>query len=91
MARDVELIQGGDDPGLKIGHEAARRGYDQIRQASDAPLSVAAGYLIRNLATGRPLPAGAQNVMDLWRGFKEAGLLPGSVPIVPWTQEVASM
>ena len=55
----------------KIGTEARRKGYDQIRQASDAPLSVAAGYLVRHLATGRALPPGADNVMDLWRGFIE--------------------
>ena len=55
----------------KIGAEAERKGYDQITQASDAPLSVAAGYLIRHLATGRPLPRGADNVMELWRGFIE--------------------
>ena len=56
----------------KIAHEADRKGYGQITQASDAPLAVAAGYLVRHLATGRPLPRGAQNVMDLWRGFIEA-------------------
>jgi cobaltochelatase CobT len=55
----------------KIGSDARRKGYDQIRTASDAPLSVAAGYLIRHLATGRDLPAGADNVMNLWRGFIE--------------------
>ncbi len=55
----------------KIAAEARRKGYDQIRDRADAPLSVAAGYLIRHLATGRPLPAGADNVMDLWRGFIE--------------------
>ncbi|MFG5383460.1 MULTISPECIES: cobaltochelatase subunit CobT [unclassified Yoonia] len=55
----------------KIGNEAARKGYDQITQAADAPLSVAAGYLIRHLATGRDLPKGADNVMELWRGFIE--------------------
>ncbi len=55
----------------KIGSEAQRKGYDQITQAADAPLSVAAGYLIRNLATGRDLPKGADNVMELWRGFIE--------------------
>ena len=37
----------------------------------EAPLSVAAGYLIRHLATGRDMPRAAQNVMDLWRGFIE--------------------
>lgn len=55
----------------KIGHEADRKGYAQITNAQDAPLSVAAGYLVRHLATGRDLPAGAANVMTLWRGFIE--------------------
>ena len=55
----------------KIANEAARKGYDQIRLAADVPLAVAAGYLVRHLATGRPLPRGADNVMELWRGFME--------------------
>ncbi len=55
----------------KIAHEADRKGYSQITQAADAPLSVAAGYLVRHLATGRDLPKGAANVMDLWRGVIE--------------------
>jgi cobaltochelatase CobT len=55
----------------KIGNEAIRKGYDQIREAAEAPLPTAAGYLIRHLATGRNLPKGAANVMDLWRGFIE--------------------
>ncbi|NVJ95620.1 MAG: cobaltochelatase subunit CobT [Marivivens sp.] len=55
----------------KIATEATRKGYDQISSSTDAPLSVAAGYLIRHLATGRPLPKGADNVMELWRGFIE--------------------
>ncbi|MCL7409128.1 cobaltochelatase subunit CobT [Marivivens donghaensis] len=55
----------------KIATEATRKGYDQISSSTYAPLSVAAGYLIRHLATGRPLPKGANNVMELWRGFIE--------------------
>ena len=55
----------------KIAHEADRKGYSQITQAADAPLPVAAGYLVRHLATGRAMPRGAANVMDLWRGFIE--------------------
>ena len=55
----------------KIDNEAQRKGYEHIRQASDAPLAIAAGYLIRHLATGRDLPKGADNVMGLWRGFIE--------------------
>ncbi|MBV0891693.1 cobaltochelatase subunit CobT [Paracoccus sp. Z118] len=53
----------------KIGFDAERKGYGQIRQASDAPLAVAAGYLVRQAATGRKLPAAAQHVADLWRPF----------------------
>ena len=55
----------------KIAHEADRKGYGQITQAADAPLPVAAGYLVRHLATGRPMPKAAANVMELWRGFIE--------------------
>ena len=55
----------------KIAYEADRKGYGQIAAASDAPLPVAAGYLVRHLATGRDLPKSAQHVMDLWRGFIE--------------------
>ncbi|WP_420397783.1 cobaltochelatase subunit CobT [Nioella sp.] len=55
----------------KIGNEARRKGYGEIREAADAPLAVAAGYLIRHLATGRELPPEAANVMELWRGFIE--------------------
>jgi len=56
---------------VKIEHEALRKGYDQIKSNGEAPLSTAAGYLIRHLATGRDLPKGADNVMGLWRGFIE--------------------
>ncbi|WP_425091890.1 cobaltochelatase subunit CobT [Tropicimonas sp. S265A] len=55
----------------KIDSECERKGYAQITQASDAPLPIAAGYLIRQLATGRDLPEGAQNVLDLWRDHIE--------------------
>ena len=55
----------------KLGAEAERKGYGQITQAADAPLPVAAGYLVRHLATGQPLPRAAENVMNLWRGFIE--------------------
>ncbi len=55
----------------KIAHEADRKGYSQITSMQDAPLAVAAGYLVRHLATGRDMPKGAGNVMELWRGFIE--------------------
>jgi cobaltochelatase CobT len=69
-ARDMPGTAGNID--AKIADDAARRGYAQIRQASEAPLPVAAGYLIRELATGRNLPEGASNVLELWRGFMES-------------------
>ena len=86
MARDLyeametarcEAMGARDMPGtasnidVKIAADAARAGYADITDASDAPLPVAAGYLIRHLATGRPLPAAAENVMNLWQGFIE--------------------
>ncbi len=77
-ARDMPGTAGNID--AKIAHEAERKGYAQITQAADAPLPVAAGYLVRHLATGRAMPRGAATVMDLWRGFIEdqaAGTLDG--------------
>ena len=68
-ARDMPGTAGNID--AKINNDAQRRGYDQCKQASDVPLSAAAGYLVRHLATGRDLPQGAQNAMELWRGFIE--------------------
>ncbi|MGO4907192.1 cobaltochelatase subunit CobT [Pseudorhodobacter sp. W20_MBD10_FR17] len=68
-ARDMPGTAGNID--AKIGHEATRKGYADITQSADAPLPVAAGYLVRHLATGRDLPKGADNVMNLWRGFME--------------------
>jgi len=81
-ARDMPGTAGNID--AKIGNEALRRGYDQIQDASEAPLATAAGYLIRHLATGREMPRGAQNVMDLWRGYIEdqAG---GTLPVLQET------
>ncbi len=68
-ARDMPGTLGNID--ARIGAEAERRGYGAIRQAQDAPLAQAAGYLVRHLATGRPLPGAAQNVMELWRPFMD--------------------
>lgn len=55
----------------KIGAEADRKGWGQIKQPADAPLSAAAGLLVRQAATGRALPPSAQHVADLWRPFVE--------------------
>ncbi len=55
----------------KIAWEAERKGYGQIRSQAEAPLAVAAGYFVRELATGRQLPAAAEHMLDLWRPFIE--------------------
>ncbi|MDO5706774.1 MAG: cobaltochelatase subunit CobT, partial [Paracoccus sp. (in: a-proteobacteria)] len=55
----------------RIGAEADKKGWAQIKAASDAPLSVAAGLILRQAATGRALPPGAQHIADLWRPFVE--------------------
>lgn len=54
---------------VKIETDANSKGYGDITEAAKAPLPVAAGYLIRHMATGRELPPAAQNVMDLWKDF----------------------
>ncbi len=56
----------------KIAEEARRGGYGEITDPAQAPLAQAAGYMVRQIATGRTLPAGAQNVLDLWRGFLDS-------------------
>jgi cobaltochelatase CobT len=55
----------------KLDADSRRLGYAQIADAAQAPLPEAAGFLVRELATGRPLPAGPQNVLDLWREYLE--------------------
>ena len=53
----------------KIGDDASKAGYAQIKDAKSAPLAAAAGYLVRQLATGRDLPRGADNILELQREF----------------------
>jgi hypothetical protein len=74
-ARDMPGTAGNID--AKIANEAMRKGYDQVKQASEVPLSTAAGYLIRHLATGRQLPAGAQNARLFPRYLVQAVAQPG--------------
>ena len=55
----------------KIGVDAARKGYADVSDKAQIPLATAAGYWIRQMATGRPLPRGADNALELWRGYIE--------------------
>ena len=76
----------------RIADEARRLGYAEITDPSRAPLAQAAGYLVRQLATERPLPKGASNVLDLWRGFLEShagGTLGGLADVLDDQQAFA--
>jgi len=55
----------------KIAEDAVKAGYDKITDNSGAPLAEAAGFFVRELATGRDLPKGADTVLNVWRGFLE--------------------
>ncbi|MGB3406680.1 MAG: cobaltochelatase subunit CobT [Jannaschia sp.] len=68
-ARDMPGTAGNID--AKIGVETARKGYGEITDKAQAPLAAAAGYYVRQMATGRALPKGADNVLALWRDFIE--------------------
>ncbi len=56
----------------RLAHEAERRGYAQARTQAEVPLAVAAGYLLRECATGRPLPEACAKGAAVWRSFIEA-------------------
>ena len=49
----------------KIEAECIKLGYDSVRNPADAPISAAASFLLRKLATDRKLPKAAQNLVDL--------------------------
>ena len=68
-AREMPGAAGNID--AKIAQEAARNGYADAHEATDVPLATALGYWVRHRVTGRALPAGADNALNLWRGFIE--------------------
>lgn len=49
----------------KIEAECIKLGYDSVSNPADAPISAAASFLLRKLATDRKLPKAAQNLVDL--------------------------
>ena len=58
-----------DNLDARLADESDRRGYAAMRETSEAPMHEAAGFLLRQKLTGRPLPAAAQNVLDIWQDF----------------------
>jgi len=57
--------------GAKIESEALAQGFDKLTEAGQAPLATTAGYLLRELATGKALPKAAQHALDLRRDVLE--------------------
>ena len=57
--------------GAKIESEALAQGFEKATEANQAPLAATAGYLLRELATGKALPKAAQNALDLRRDTLE--------------------
>jgi len=68
-ARDMPGTAGNID--AKISVEATRKGYGDVTDKAQIPLASAVGYWVRQMATGRDMPKGADNALDLWRGFIE--------------------
>ncbi len=66
-ARAMEGVA--DNLDARLSDECDRRGYSAMRETSEAPMHEAAGFLLRQKLTGRPLPPAAQNVLNIWRDF----------------------
>jgi cobaltochelatase CobT len=58
----------GDNLDARLGDEARRRGFAEMRGMKDAPLADAAGLLVREMVAGRPLPPGCAHLLDIWKG-----------------------
>jgi cobaltochelatase CobT len=63
-----------DNLDARLSDECERRGYAALKQTSEAPMHEAAAFLLRQKLTGRPLPAAAQNVLDIWQDFFDGHL-----------------
>ena len=58
-----------DNLDARLAHECDQRGYGAMKSTAEAPMHEAAGFLLRQALTGRPLPPAAQNVLDIWQDF----------------------
>ncbi|MEM7270542.1 MAG: cobaltochelatase subunit CobT [Pseudomonadota bacterium] len=56
-----------DNLDVRMIDQATKKGYSEISQLSDAPISDAAAMMLRHVATGRQPPAAAAQVYDLWK------------------------
>jgi cobaltochelatase CobT len=71
-ARAMEGVANNLD--ARLSADCDRRGYQAMKSSTEAPMAEAAGFLMRQKLTGRPLPTGAQNVLDLWQDFFDGHL-----------------
>ena len=66
-----------DNLDARLASLAEKRGYEGMTSTQDAPMAEAAGLMLRQTITGRPLPKGADHLLDIWRGFFESHLGDG--------------
>jgi cobaltochelatase CobT len=53
----------------KIETDCRALGYDTLTEPGQAPISSVAGFMLRQIATGRDLPPAAENIVNLRREF----------------------
>jgi len=58
----------------RLASVAEKRGYATMQSTQDAPMAEAAGLMLRQAITGRPLPRSAEHLLDIWRGYFESHL-----------------
>ncbi|MBK0400110.1 cobaltochelatase subunit CobT [Limibaculum sp. M0105] len=63
-----------DNLDARLTSVAEKRGYASMTSTQDAPMAEAAGLMLREAITGRPLPKDASHLLDIWRGFFESHL-----------------
>jgi cobaltochelatase CobT len=63
-----------DNLDARLADECDRRGYAALKQTSEAPMHEAAAFLLRQKLIEKPLPAAAQNVLDIWQDFFDGHL-----------------
>ncbi|MEM9140885.1 MAG: cobaltochelatase subunit CobT, partial [Pseudomonadota bacterium] len=66
-----------DNLDARLGHLAERAGWEGMTSTADAPLADAASMLLRKAATGRELPKGCEQLVDIWQGFFDSHIEQG--------------
>jgi len=53
----------------RLAHTAERKGWAAMRTTEEAPLSEAAGLMLRKVLTGRDLPQGCEHLLGIWQSY----------------------